>query len=128
MDFNFGLLPLVGRSLKVIVFTNSLFANFSNQISFKFAKQPKADLLIGFSKRANTSPDPSRMLHLSHSKRAFCHNWNNTFVNIKMFIHSFVDSTFNMGFNVSLNFYATCKTTRRINNRSKNKGIFHNIM
>jgi hypothetical protein len=33
-----------------------------------------------------------------------------------------------MGFNVSLNFYATCKTTRRINNRSKNKGIFHNIM
>ncbi len=68
------------------------------------------------------------MLHRSHSRRTFCHNWNITFINNKMFIHSFVDSMISMGFNVSLNFYTTCKTTRRINNKSKNKGILHNIM
>ncbi len=74
------------------------------------------------------SPNPSRMLHLSHSRRTFWHNWNITSINNKMFMHCFVDSTFNTDFNVSSNFFATCKTKRRINNKSKNKGTLHNIM
>jgi hypothetical protein len=88
----------------------------------------KANLPIGFGIRVGTSPNPSRMLHFSHSRRIFCHNWNTAFINNKMFMHSFVDSMFSTSFNVSSDFYATCKTTRRINNKSKNKGILHNIM
>jgi hypothetical protein len=36
-----------------------------------------------------------------------------------MFMHSFVDSTLRTSFNVSSNFYTTCKTTTKINNRTK---------
>ncbi len=124
MDFNFGFLPLVKHSLIVIIFVKGLFTNFSSRILFRCAMQSKVDLPINFGGCVGTSLDPSRMLHLSHSRRTFCHKWNIAFINNKSHMHSFVDSTFSMGFNVSSNFCTTCKTTRRINNRSKKKEYY----
>jgi hypothetical protein len=80
-------------------------ANFSSCFSLTFAKQLKANFPISFGGHASTSPNPSRMLHLYHSRRTLCHNWKTTSVNKRTFMHSFIDSTFRTWLNVSSNFY-----------------------
>jgi hypothetical protein len=56
-------------SKNVIIIARNPFANFLNCFSFKLAKQLKVDLLNNFVKHANTLPNPSKMLHLSHSRK-----------------------------------------------------------
>jgi len=110
LDLKLGLLPFAGCSLSVIIFESNPLASYSSCFSLRFTKQPKVDFPIGFGRHANTSPNPSRMLHLSHSRRTLYHSWKTTSINRRIFMHSFVDSTFKIGLNVSSNFYNTfCK-------------------
>jgi hypothetical protein len=105
MDFKSGLPPHFGLSWIVTIHEISLFARFSNWISFILAKQPNANLPIGFGSFAKTSPVPFKMLHLSHSTRIVSKRWKTMSKERKMFIHSFVDSLFKTSFNVSSNCY-----------------------
>jgi hypothetical protein len=107
MDLSLGLPPFVGCFMSVIVFEKNPLANFSSYFSLRFAKQLKANFPINFGEHAGTSPNPSRMLHLSHSRKTLCHSWKIAFVNKKIFMHSFVDSTFRTCLNISSNFYNT---------------------
>jgi hypothetical protein len=103
MDFKLSLQPPFGLSQIVIVHEISPLVSFSSWFSFRLVKQQNVNFPIGFGGFTRTSPKPSRMFHFSHSTRTISQRWKIVSEERRMFIHSFVDSTFKIGFNVSSN-------------------------
>ncbi len=102
-NFKSNLPPPFYLSQRVTIHEISSFTSLSNWVSFKLAKQPNANFPIGFGDSIGTSPVPSKMLHLFNCTRIFSQRWKIVSEKRRMFIHSFVDSTFKTSFNVSSN-------------------------
>jgi hypothetical protein len=130
--------PLAWCLQNVIVCPRSPFTNFSSCFSIKLAKQLKVDFPIGFDGHVGMLLVPLKMLHLPHSNRTiyqsrtFYQSWNTTFVNRRMFLHSFVDLMFSISLNVSSNFYKRCRNIHEISKcismeHQDDLKIFHKI-
>ncbi len=92
-----------------IIFARRPRTIFSNFFSFKFKRQPNVNFFISIGGQVDMSPMLSKMLQFSHSTRFVSHKWKIGSKRRKKLMHSLVDSTLNIGFNVSSNCYTVTK-------------------